>query len=279
MTKEGVYPSPINTRAHNNMNNEAVNETRLHPTWTKHCRMTIPSYTEQFWVPYVYRQWRLIPASESAIHKNNKAARLKSTKSWDSLNKSYCWQQAAPWVCACMYVNRLLDTFSQWEKVLAERIHTFVWNVYIAPQQRQTPVSSISWRWATMICPGCLSDFLCIWVREGVCVWLHIEWFMVMTQSWPKRTKVEKEAILLCVFLFHICSSKAFISGTCLVPFPYIFAIFNVLPVDSSCHPGILGSDPVLPCNVNILLLRTWTIHYNTVFLSMGKRKKWVVGG
>lgn len=218
MTKDGVYPSPINTRAHNNMNNEAVNETRLHPTWTKHCRMTIPSYTEQFWVPYVYRQWRLIPASESAIHKNNKAARLKSTKSWDSLNKSYCWQQAAPWVCACMYVNRLLDTFSQWEKVLAERIHTFVWNVYIAPQQRQTPVSSISWRWATMICPGCLSDFLCIWVREGVCVWLHIEWFMVMTQSWPKRTKVEKEAILLCVFLFHICSSKAFISGTRFVP-------------------------------------------------------------
>lgn len=39
-----------------------------------------------------------------------------------------------------------------------------------------------------------------------------------MTQSWPKRTKVEKEAILLCVFLFHICSSKAFISGTRFVP-------------------------------------------------------------
>lgn len=44
-------------------------------------------------------------------------------------------------VRACMYVNRLLDTFPQWEKVLAERIHIFVWNVYIAPQQRQKPQS------------------------------------------------------------------------------------------------------------------------------------------
>lgn len=34
--------------------------------------------------------------SASPIHKNNKASRLQSTKRWDSLNKSYCWQSAAP---------------------------------------------------------------------------------------------------------------------------------------------------------------------------------------
>lgn len=34
--------------------------------------------------------------SASPIHKNNKASRLQSTKRWDSLNKSYCWQRAAP---------------------------------------------------------------------------------------------------------------------------------------------------------------------------------------
>lgn len=161
--------------------------------------MTIPSYTVQFWTPYVYRQWRLIPASESAIHKNNKAPRLKSTKSWDSLNKSYCWQQAAPCVCACvracMYVNRLLDTFPQWEKVLAERIHIFVWNVYIAPQQRQNPSPiHLLALWAKTIFPVCLSDFLCVseWERECVydCILSDLWWWPSpgqKGQKWRKR--------------------------------------------------------------------------------------------
>lgn len=67
--------------------------------------MTIPSYTEHRWTPCVYTRRRLIPPSENAIHKNNKALRLKSTKCWDSLNKSYCWQRAGTVcvnVCVCV---------------------------------------------------------------------------------------------------------------------------------------------------------------------------------
>lgn len=201
VTEEGVYHRAINTRTGNGRNNEAVSLQGLHPTWTKCCRMTIPSYTVQLWTPCVYTQQRLIPASESAIHKNNKALRLKSTKRWDSLNKSYCWQQANPTVCmhVCMHVKRLLDTFPKWEKVLAESVHIFVWNIYTSHHSRvKAHVLLVSYYLSCV--SVCLSLLVYLCVRKRVCVWVHTEWFMVVAEAVPKSAKVEKDSQALCAF-------------------------------------------------------------------------------
>lgn len=61
--------------------------------------------------------------------------RLKSTKSWDSLNKSYCWQQAAPCVFVCTRVHTRMSNVCWthfhserkcWQKafILLFKIHT-----------------------------------------------------------------------------------------------------------------------------------------------------------
>lgn len=168
------------------MNNEAMNETRLHPTWTKHCRMTIPSYTERFWTPCVYRRRRLIPASESAIHKNNKAPRLKSTKSWDLLNKSYCWQRAAPCVCVrvCAHVCQTSAGHISAVRESAGREDSYFCLKCIhhttAEAKLQSHPSPRARSYNDLSCvSACLT--LCVWGRRGECAWLHIEWFMVMT--------------------------------------------------------------------------------------------------
>lgn len=79
--------------------------------------------TAQPWTFYIYTQWRLIPASVNAIHKNNKVMRLKSTKRWDSLNKSYYWQQAVLCVCVCKVVYPTSAGHISTVKVLPESIH------------------------------------------------------------------------------------------------------------------------------------------------------------
>lgn len=219
--------------------------------------MTIPSYTEQLWTPYVYTQQRLIPASESAIHKNNKAPRLKSTKRWDSLNKSYCWQRAAPsmCVCVCARVSSVCWTHFRNERKCLQKVFIFLFEIYIyiAPQQRQSSCPPWSpcaqcqnYLSCVSVCPSLLV-YLC--VRKGVCVWVHTEWFMEATKAWPKRTKVEKDSQALC-------ASKGFLS---LLPtvlprwqivgvdiFPHSAIIFTILQIKSSCHPGILGQGPML---------------------------------
>lgn len=169
VTEEGVYHSAINTRPGNRRNNEVVSQTRLHPTWTKSCRMTIPSYTAQLWTPYVYTQQRLIPASESAIHKNNKAPRLKSTKRWDSLNKSYCWQQAAPsmCVCVCARVSSVCWTHFRNERKCWQKVFTFLFEIYIhrttaeaklmSPLVSMCSVPKLSFLWVCLPLSTCVS--------------------------------------------------------------------------------------------------------------------------
>lgn len=165
VTEEGVYHSAINTR-HGNRgrggDNEAVSQTRLHPTWTKRCCMTIPSYAAQRWTPCVYTWWRLIPASESAIHKNNKALRLKSTKRRDSLNKSYCWQQAAPCVCVCarVYVSSVCWTHFRCERKCWQRVFIFLFEIYTSHHSRgRGPLGVRVLRSSVSVC-------LCVCVSE-----------------------------------------------------------------------------------------------------------------
>lgn len=81
------------------------------------------------------------------------------------------------YVCMCVRtgVKRLLDTFPQWEKMLAESVHIFVWNIYTSHHSRgkaHVP-PGLHVLSAKIIFPVCLSAPLylciCVWEREYVC--------------------------------------------------------------------------------------------------------------
>lgn len=65
--------------------------------------------------------------SARPIHKNNKASRLQSTNRWDSLNKSYCWQSAAPapraHACTC-WASAGHDEGERWRRASVCNIST-----------------------------------------------------------------------------------------------------------------------------------------------------------
>lgn len=247
VTEEGVYHSAINTRPGNRRNDEAEGQIRLHPAWTKCCRMTVPSYVLQLWTPHVYTGQRLIPASESATHRNNKTPRLKATKHWDSLNKSYCWQQASPsmWTCVCW--THFRNGRKCWQKVFI-----FLFEIYIHCTTAEAKLMS---PWS--LCAGCQNDLSCVSVclplyffvceRNGGCVWVHSEWFMEAAEAWPERTKAGRDSRVLCAsegFLLPTGLPRWQIVGVAMFHQPAI--IFTKLPIESCCHPGILGQSPML---------------------------------
>lgn len=172
--------------------------------------MTIPSYTEEGWTPCVYTQRRLIPPSESAIHKNNKALRLKSTKCWDSLNKSYCWQRAALCVlmCVCVHVSGVYWTHFRSERKCWQREFIFLSEMYTLHHSRsEAHVPSVSMRAEpnrSFPC-FCLPPSTCVWQRECVYKYMSTEWFMEKTEAWLKRTRVKKDNQELCASKGFLC--------------------------------------------------------------------------
>lgn len=216
----------------------------------------------QRWPPCVYTQRRLIVASDSSIHKNNKAMRPKSTKRWDSLNKSYCWQRAAPWLCA--YVRACLCAcVSQnvcWTHFLSERKRESVgrrpWYFCLKHIHHTTadtkPVSPPS-----PCVPGqndlscvsvCLSLLVYLCVKERECV--HE---CIMSDLWRRLTEKAKSGerqtgIMRLQEVFFFWYLLCFIDNKLKewIFSPHSAILFPMFSIESIYHPGILGQGPTL---------------------------------
>lgn len=216
-------------------------------------------------------------ASQSTIHKTNKAQRLKSTKRWDSLNKSYCWQQATPWVCVCTYVKRLLDTFPHREKVLVEDIHIICLNhIHHTTEVKPiSPSSPFALSWSNLSCESvCLLPVhLCVCERDTV----HES---ILSDLWRRPRSGQKGKKWRKTVTHYVPARVSFVFPTMHLRWQIegvdIFTLPSSSPcfaIESGCHPGISRGGPTLLSNVNILLLRTRTTHYTRSFPLNGNRR------